>query len=273
MRIFFLLLVFSVLTFQSKAQLFKKPFLSGIYLQWGYNRDWFTRSNIHLSDGKTYDFTIHKVTAQDRPDFEGFWNTPLDVTIPQNSFRIGFYLNQKRTHAIEINFDHAKYVMDDYKTRRVTGTIHGRAIDKDTLMTPDFVHFEHTNGANFYHINYVGQQELWHNKKRVLATVIYKAGAGVVVPRSDVTIMGKQLDNEYHIAGYIISAEAGARFYPLKNLFFELTGKGGFANYLNVLTVAGGTAKHKFGYVEVVGLIGYDIPLNKKRWERKQQKN
>lgn len=271
MRKLLLFLSFSITAFSSNAQLFKKPFLSGVYLQWGYNRDWFTKSDIHLSDGKTYDFTIHKATADDRPDFEGFWNTPLDITIPQNSFRIGFYLNHKRTHAIEINFDHAKYVMDDYKVRRVSGEIHGRAIDKDTLMVPGFVHFEHTNGANFYHINYVGQHEIWRNKKRVLATAVYKAGAGVVVPRSDVTIMGKRLDNKYHIAGYIISAEAGARFYPARNLFLELTGKGGFANYLNVLTVEGGTAKHKFGYVEVIGLIGYDIPLNKKRWERRHK--
>lgn len=266
------LLLFALLcsSMSVQAQLFKKLQLSGVYLQWGYNRDWFSRSDIHLSDGKNYDFTIHKVTATDQPDFEGFWNTPLDVTIPQNSYRIGFYLNRNHTHAIEINFDHAKYVMIDYKTRRVSGEIYGRPIDKDTLMTPQFVHFEHTNGANFYHINYVGQKELLKNKarKRTLASVLWKGGAGVVIPRSDVTIMGKRLDNRYHIAGYIISLEGAARYYPFKNFFLEVSVKGGFANYLNVLTVEGGTAKHHFWYGAVVGLIGYDIPLNQKRFRK-----
>jgi hypothetical protein len=250
------------------AQLFKlkKPVLSGIYVQWGYNRDWFTKSDIHLSDGKNYDFTVHKAYAKDQPDFSGFRDAPLDITIPQNSYRIGFYLDREHTHAIEINFDHAKYVVEDYQTLRISGHINGREIDKDTLITKNFLHFEHTNGANFYHINYVHQQAVWHNPKRTLATVLYKIGGGIVVPRSDVTIMGKELDNKYHVAGYIFSAEAGTRFYPLKNLFLEANLKGGFANYLNVLTVGSeGKARHHFWYGEVIGLVGYDINFRKKK--------
>lgn len=250
----------------ASAQLFKKLSLSGIYLQWGYNRDWFSRSDIHFKNGNQYDFTVHQVTASDRPDFEGFWRTPLDITIPQNSFRIGFYINKKHTHAVEINFDHAKYVMDDYKVRRISGTIYGQTFDKDTLMVPNFVHFEHTNGANFYHFNYVSQIVLTHNKKknRMVTSFIYKLGAGFVMPKSDITIMGKRLDNRYHIAGYIVSAEAGGRYYPFRNLFLELNIKGGFANYLNTLTVEGGKASHKFYYTEVIGLVGYDINFHKR---------
>jgi hypothetical protein len=230
-----------------------------MYLQWGYNRDWFTRSNLHFSNAGQYDFTLYKAKAKDKPDFSGFWDTPLDITIPQNSYRIGLYLNKAQTHAIEINFDHAKYVVEDYQTLHIEGTIHGERLNKDTLVTPWFVHLEHTNGANFYHLNYVGQQELYRNKKRKMASAVYKVGAGIVVPRSDVTIMGTRLDNKFTVAGYILSAEAGLRFYPFRNFFIEATGKGGFANYLNALTVAGGRVQHSFGYVEVVGLIGYDI--------------
>ena len=247
------------------AQLFKKPKYSGIYIQWGYNREWYTKSDLHFSNGSSYDFTVKKARATDSPDFDGFWETPLDITIPQNSFRIGVYLNAEHTHAIELNFDHAKYVVYDYQKLRVTGTVHGEHFDRDTVIQPSFLHFEHTDGANFWHRNYVGQTLVRKNKKRTVATAIYKAGAGLVVPRSDVSIMGRQLNNKFHVAGYIASIEAGLRYYPVRNLFLELTAKTGYANYLNALTVEGGTAKHQFGYFSVTGLVGYDLHFGKRR--------
>jgi len=248
-----------------KAQLFSKPVFSGIYLQWGYSRDKYTKSDIHLHNGATYDFTLHDAVAKDKPDFDGFKTNPLDVTIPQNVIRIGVYLNKAHTHAIELNYDHAKYVVQDNQRVHITGQIHGEQIDKDTTITPWLIHFEHSNGANFYHLNYVGQQEIWKNKKRRLATAVWKLGAGVVIPKSDVTVFGKRLDNRFHVAGYILGAETGLRIYPLKNLFLETTVKGGFANYLNVLTVEGGSANHHFLYGEVTGSLGYDINFRKKK--------
>ena len=249
----------------TQAQLLPKAHFSGMYLQWGYNRDIFTKSDLHFKKDNEYDFTIHKAHAEDKPDFTGFWETPLDVTIPQNSFRIGMYLNRTNTWAIELNFDHAKYVVPDDQTLRISGQIHGESIDEDTVIRRSFVHFEHTNGANFYHINYVHQHFLLEGKRFARASYLLKGGAGVVVPRSDVTIMGKRLDNEFHVAGYIISGEAGLRFYPLRNFFLELNGKGGFANYLNVLTVEGGKAHHHFWYGEIIGLAGYDLNLGHQR--------
>ena len=238
-----------------------------MYFQWGYNRDIFSKSTIHFTNGDKYDFKEHDAVAHDQPNFEAFRKTPLDITIPQNSFRIGFYLNKKHTHAIELNFDHAKYVVDSRQTLRVSGTFQGREIDKDTLIHPRFLSFEHTNGANFWIINYVGQHELWNNHKRMKASVLWKIGGGVVVPRSDVILFEKQTDNKFHLAGYVMGLESGVRFYPLKNLFLEVNGKIGYANYLDVLTVDGGRASHAFRYAEVIGLLGYDINF------RKQQKN
>lgn len=246
----------------AEAQFYKHISLSGMYVQWGYNRDWFSKSTLQFTNGDKYDFTIHDAVAHDKPDFENFWKNPLDITIPQNSMRIGFYLDKKHSSAIEVNFDHAKYVVDDQRAR-ITGKIYGEEIDMDTLVKSPFLHMEHTNGANFLMVNYVKQRSLVDHKKLKLTT-IGKIGGGIVIPRSDVTIMGKRLDNKYHVAGYILAAEAGFRLYPLKRWFVELTGKGGFANYMNALTVENGSVKHHFYFAEVVGLVGYDIPFRKK---------
>lgn len=257
--------LFSIMLFSSvaEAQLFKSLSISGVYAQWGYNREWYSKSNIHLK-GADYDFTIHHATAVDKPDFQAIWKVPHHVTIPQTNFRIGVYLTQDQRHAIEINFDHTKYIMEDNKTRRISGHIHGRAVDMDTLITPNFVHFEHSDGANFLQINYVGQRELYTYKNRKLFSWVHKLGAGIVIPKSNVTIMGKQLDNRFHISGYVMSAETGIRYYVFRNFFLEFTGKAGFANYTNALTVESGKANHKFTYVEVIGLIGYDLHFRRK---------
>lgn len=263
------------LTQRPAAQIFqyKHPVFSGAYFQWGYNRDKYTRSDLHFSNGDQYDFTIHNAYGKDQPDFSGFRDAPIDITIPQNSVRVGFWLNAEHSWAIELNYDHAKYVVEDFQTLRLSGQIHGRQIDKDTLISKSFLHLEHTNGANFWMINYVWQHPVWKNKKRVLATVLGKAGGGVVIPRSDVTLMLNKLDNKFHIAGYIAGLELGSRFYMTKNLFLEANVKGGFANYLSVLTIEGGRARHNFFFGEVIGLLGYDVSFGKgKGWNKVQGK-
>jgi hypothetical protein len=257
----------------SFARLLDKPVFSGMYFQWGYNRDWYSKSDLHFKNGNKYDFTIYDAKAKDKPDFSGFWSNPIDITIPQNSYRIGVYLNKKHTHAIEINYDHAKYVVTDNQYLRIKGQLNGEAIDKVDTIRPYFMHLEHTNGANFYHINYVGQHALLTHKKKgyTRASVIWKAGAGIVVPKSDIILQGKRLDNKFHVAGYILGLEGGLRYYPFRNFFLEATVKGGHANYMNVLTVGdGGKISHKFNYAEVIGLIGYDINFQKRKKKDKE---
>jgi len=276
MRSFLLLLMACLMITDAQAKLkIRSVVFTGMYFQWGYNRDIYSKSDLHFANGNDYNFTIYGAKAHDQPDFSGFRTNPIDITIPQNVYRIGFYLNKKHTHAIEINFDHAKYVVTDYQKVHIKGQIGGETFDRqDTILYPYFVHMEHTNGANFYHINYVGQQELLHDKKRdfMRASVIWKAGAGIVVPKSDIFLMGQHLDNKFHVAGYIAGIEGGLRIYPFRNFFFEATGKGGFANYLNVLTVAdGGRIHHHFWFGEIIGTFGFDVNFRKYSYKRRMK--
>ncbi|HTN46514.1 MAG TPA: hypothetical protein VL098_09220 [Flavipsychrobacter sp.] len=250
----------------SHAGLFETVQLSGMYIQWGYNREWYSRSTIHFKNGNEYDFTLHRAVAKDKPNFDAIVKVPLQISIPQYSYRLGFYLNRERTQGIDFNFDHTKYVVQDYQQVRMTGFIGDRSYDEYITLNPSFLHFEHTDGANFLHFNYFREFPLVKTRKksRILLSAIAKAGAGIVVPRTDVTYKGKRLNNKFHLAGYIISAETGLRVFPLRDVFFETTLKGGFANYINALTIEGGSARHHFFYGEFIGTIGYCIPLSKK---------
>jgi hypothetical protein len=240
----------------------KKKLFTGMYLQWGYNTEWYTKSNIHFKDvvnGVPHDFTIYKAVAHDRNDMDGIIKRPIEISVPQYNYRIGFYLNQSHSKAIEINYDHSKYIVYDNQLLHAKGTIGTSYFDTDTAFTASQLHFEHTNGANFYHINYVRQYELKKNNKRTLFTALWKAGGGILIPKTDVTLSGKRVDNRFHIAGYCVGAEGGGRWYFAKKVFLEGTAKTGFANYTNALAAGGGRVNHSFGYFELIGTIGYDI--------------
>ena len=259
------ILLFIVIIFSASAQK-KSKLIEGMYLQWGYNTECFTKSNIHFKMANGDDFTLHKTVAHNRPDYDAIYKHPKDISIPQYNYRIGFYLNKKHSRAIEINFDHAKYIVTDYQTVRVTGKIDGVAVDSNMVLDPaTFLHFEHTDGANWLHINYVRQYNLLLKKKKQtpLATLLWKAGAGINIPRTDFTYHGDEFNNDFHVAGYNISVEAGARLYPLRRLFLELTGKTGYAHYINALAntkaLKGNRVHHGFGYVEGILTLGYDI--------------
>ena len=238
--------------------------IKGMYLQWGYNTEWYTKSDIHFKgsvNGVPHDFTVYNAKGVDQNDLDAIWKKPIQVSVPQYNYRIGFYLNKGKTKAIEFNFDHTKYIVSDDQRLHIKGTIGDQYFDQDTLVTKDgLFHLEHTNGANFYHINYV---QFWPlnrtNRKAGYFVPMLKLGAGFMIPKTDVTLFGKRLDNKFHLAGYMASVEGGIKYYITRNFFFEGTAKTGYAKYTNALTVDGGKAKHAFGYAELIATIGYDI--------------
>jgi hypothetical protein len=264
MRKIFFVVLFIILGELSFAQ--KGKLLKGMYIQWGYNKEWYTRSNIRFKLANGDDFTFLMAKAHDKPDLDAVYKNPVEISIPQYNYRFGFYLNDKHTKAIELNFDHIKYVVTDYQKVRVRGVINKVQVDADSILDPNnFVHLEHTDGGNLLHINYVQQKTLLMNKAntRPLVNLIWKVGAGINIPRTDFTYRGDRYNNAFHIAGYNLAAEAGARYYFGKRWFLEGTGKTGYVRYINALantnTDKGNRVIHAFGYFEFIALVGYDI--------------
>ncbi|MBP6430815.1 MAG: hypothetical protein KA319_03530 [Ferruginibacter sp.] len=233
-----------------------------MYLQWGYNTEWYTKSNIHFNtsvNGVVHNYTIYKAVAHDRNDLDAIFKNPIEISVPQYNYRIGFYLDKSKSKAIELNFDHTKYIVYDNQKLRAKGYIGSTYFDKDTAFTGHNMHFEHTNGANFYQINYVSQHTLKSKNNRPQFSLLWKAGVGIVIPKTDITLSGKRIDNRFHIAGYCLGVEGGGRWYFSKKWFLEGTAKTGFANYTNSLAVDKGKVNHNFGYFELVGTVGYEI--------------
>jgi hypothetical protein len=242
-----------------------------IYFGWGYNRDWYTRSDIHISNQNpqlingtyyTYNYTVYDVKAHDRPQFDRIKDV-INITIPQFNARFGMYLNDKHDVGFEINYDHAKYVVSDYQTAHFVGEINGQYFNKDTILDPiNLLHFEHSDGANFWMVNFMKRWKFVNskNKKFNLGAVV-KTGFGVVFPRTDVTVFGHRVNNRWKISGVIGGVETGLRAEFFKRFYLEYTGKVAYANYLNVITQGKGFGKanHKFGVAENILIVGYQF--------------
>jgi len=242
------------------GELKKKTTKGTLYFSWGYNKDWFSRSDLHFTEtsNETYDFTLYDVKAVDRPGFEQIFGS--DISIPQFIYRFGYYFNDKRNLGIEIGFDHAKYVMVANQKVHVKGVIHEKEIDKDTVLSPGFLAFEHTNGANFLMVSLMKRKPFYRVGQSVFNLVL-KPGAGIVIPKTDVALFGKHRDNEFHIAGYIAGLDVSLRYEYGRHLFAETGFKGCYANYMNVLTIGDAKANHHFFSLEYLLSIGYGIAL------------
>jgi hypothetical protein len=233
-----------------------------VYLAAGYNLDWFTRSNIHFVDYTTdhYDFMLYKVKAEDRPGLDNLLEQ--DITVPQYSFRLGYWLNNKSDLAIEINYDHVKYVMIQDQVVHMTGYFRGAYYDQDTTLIEDFIRYEHTNGANYAMLNIVKRFNIWHApNEHHWVSAVGKAGAGFVLPRTDSFIAGHRRNDTYHVAGYVAGVDVGVRYDFLRYFFLETSMKGCFANYADVLLYGDGKASQHWLSAEYIFTLGLQAPL------------
>jgi hypothetical protein len=233
-----------------------------IYFGFGYNLDKFSKSTIYFknSAGDNYDFTLTDLKAIDRDGIDHLFSE--DLTIPQFSFRIGYYFNNKKDLGIEINYDHVKYVVVQNQPTHVTGTIRGKSYDKDTIMTPDFVMYEHTNGANYCMLDLIKRHTFLKssNKKHWLSYVL-KPGLGFVFPRSDTKLFGNRINDQYHVAGIVAGIDGGLRYDFFKHFYLETSLKGAYANYMNVRLSGNGKAHQHFFSLEYIAILGLQFGL------------
>ena len=236
-----------------------------VFANWGYNRAQYTRSNIHF-EGPGYDFILHDVAAQDRPEnfsFGGYF-APKNIWIPQYNYRAGWFLSDR--WGLSIGLDHMKYVVGQYQTVRITGTIsaersvtYAGSSEHDVALTPDFLRYEHTDGLNLLSVDGDHYDRLWnsHNGKHALF-LTEGAFIGPVIPRTDVRLFGEGINNRFNVAGYGAGAQAGffAEFWD--HLFLRVAAKAGYIELPNVLTTgeAGNSARQRFWFVQEYAVLG-----------------
>lgn len=259
------------LTFsQNQHELFANK--GSFYFYWGWNRAIYSKSDIHFL-GENYDFVLSKISASDRPSpftLKTYFS-PKYLTIPQYNFRIGYFLSNK----INLSFgaDHMKYVMKPFQTTLISGYIkdidanYNGTYDEDEFqVNPNFLQFEHTDGLNYLNIE-TRISECIFSKKIWSINFIYGFGAGMLVPRTDATLMNFQRYDEFHISGWGISGLFGIQYNIGRILFIQFENKTGYINMPAIRTTSNklDRAKQDFIFNQFNASIGFRVLPNQKK--------
>jgi hypothetical protein len=240
---------------------------SNWYASWGYSGDTWGRSDIHVKQGAlNNDFTIHDVSGGDDKQ----WNSDVfgkGLTVPQYNIRVGRYLDPQHKWAVEFSLDHTKYNTDLGQISKVTGKIDGKPVNKNEALNKDFFDYKLHNGANHIMINIVRRLGLIGTiQDRHSLSAVFKAGAGIMLPHAENTVMGNKNDvgnktfsnavgfthGWWQLNGWTVGGEAGLQYVVYKPVYIELADKVAYADMWNI-PVYEGRAKQKI-WVNIVSL-------------------
>ncbi|MEZ4787657.1 MAG: hypothetical protein R2790_07235 [Flavobacterium haoranii] len=216
------------------------------YIFWGGNRANYTKSDIRFV-GKDYDFTIYDVEAHDKP--KGWhidYINPSRMTIPQTNFRMGYFISDH--YNISIGFDHMKYVM--YNDRRVhysgyypnAGSYNENPTADELTLDEDFLLFEHTDGLNYVNTEFSRVDDISKlfsktlNTDKLQINLTEGLGGGFIYPKTNTTLLDKERYDQFHVAGFGLSAKAGLNLTFFKYFFIQAELKGGYIEMNDIRT-------------------------------------
>jgi len=254
------------------------------YFYWGGNRAKYSKSDIQF-EGDNYAFTLQDVSAEDKP--KGWhidYINPSRMTIPQTSFRVGYYIHDN--YQVSFGFDHMKYVVVRPQNVSIDGFInfdgteegdanYNGVYNNDTINLidtkkpngdPQFFAFEHTDGLNYINLEIARVDDLGEylnlNPNKIQINLIEGIGIGGLYPKTDATIIGKKRNDEFKWAGYGVSAKAGLNLTFFNHFMIQTELKGGYINMPWIKTTSDGdTAKQNFWFMQHNITIGYVFQL------------
>jgi len=245
------------------------------FASWGWNRASYATSDISFK-GDDFNFILSDVKSNDKPKPFGIeFLAPDRLTIPQTNFEIGYFI--KDNYNIVFGYDHMKYVMRNNQTVNINGeistgsylfdeatynfdgTYENQAID----LSRSFLLFEHTDGLNYI---FVGANRFDNlNKLLRLNTTIVEVNLeegvdfGFVMPRTNSTILGNKRYDQFHVAGFGLSASAGLNLTFFKHFYIKTDFKIGYINMPSIRITENKSekAKQHFTFAETSYTFGY----------------
>jgi hypothetical protein len=238
------------------------------FVSWGGNRDSYTKSDVNFR-GKDYNFTVNDMKAHDKP--KGWhldYVNPANMTIPQTNFRMGYFFSDH--YSVSVGWDHMKYVMTQNQIANVTGNIniqegapgydYYNGVYNNTPVNmalngaqeggiaggtqgnpPAFLMYEHTDGLNYINTEVSRHDDISKlfgitNTDKVQINLTEGLGAGLLFPKTNTTLLGKERHDDFHVSGYGLSAKAGINFTFFKYFYLQGELKGGYINMQDIRT-------------------------------------
>ena len=199
------------------------------------------------------------------------------MTIPQTNFRIGYFVSDK--YNISFGVDHMKYVMTQNQTVNMNGeinlplneagsTYNGPYANTPMVMTEDFLKFEHTDGLNYVNTEITRVDDItkifgWNTDKVQLNTVL-GGGFGLLYPKTNTTLLGKERHDDFHVSGFGTALKVGLNLTFFKYFFIQSELKGGYINMQDIRTTksSADSASQDFNFLQTNIVFGGIFKIN-----------
>lgn len=237
------------------------------YVYWGGNRGYYSNSDIRFK-GDDFDFTVQDATAHDKPKgWHVDYINPTKMTIPQTNFRLGYFISDK--YNVSIGVDHMKYVMTQNQEATVIGNYpdkgsYGEVLSNGkTKLTEDFLMFEHTDGLNYVNAEIARYEDFSKylgitNTDKIQFNALVGVGAGVLYPKTNATVLGRERHDAFKVAGWGASAKAGVNATFFKHFFVQYEWKFGYIDITKapIILNNGAYASHHFTFNQGIFVVG-----------------
>ncbi len=213
------------------------------FVYWGWNQSVYSKSDISFA-GENYNFSLENVIADDKPSpFKiNIYLNPANATIPQYNFRLGYFINEK--YSISLGADHMKYVVRPDQTVKISGQISqtltqydGQYDEKDIQIRRGFLELEHTDGLNYVNTE-LRRQDLLMRWEKVDIQLVSGAGLGILIPRTDATLLNFERHDKFHVAGFGLGGVLGLQFKFGNYFFIQSEYKSGYINMPDIRTTS-----------------------------------
>jgi hypothetical protein len=237
------------------------------FISWGGNRDSYTKSDITFR-GKDYNFTLDNVQAHDKPKgWHVDYLNPARMTIPQTNLKLGYFINDH--YSVAIGVDHMKYVMTQDKTVNIDGYYPNPGSydellpNNQVLLTEEFLTFEHTDGLNYVNTEFSRHDDISSifkigNTDKIQVNLTEGIGFGLLYPKTNTKLLGKERHDDFHVSGYGTSLKAGLNVTFFKHFYIQGELKGGYINMQDIRTTLSSedTASQDFFFFQRIIAIG-----------------
>jgi hypothetical protein len=247
---FFALLSISTIQAQEEVKVQEKYTAHNkgkFFVSWGGNRESYSKSDITFK-GTDYNFTIENAVAQDKP--KGWhidYINPARMTIPQTNFRMGYFINDH--YSVAVGVDHMKYVLLQDQVAQFNGFYPNPGSYDELIIgqpnsikiTEKFLRYEHTDGLNYVNTEFSRHDDISslfkiNNTDKIQINLTEGVGVGLLYPKTNATLLGKDRYDDFHVSGFGTSIKAGLNITFFKHFYIQGEIKGGYINMQDIRT-------------------------------------
>ena len=95
------------------------------------------------------------------------------------------------------------------------------------------------------------------NTDKFQLNILEGVGAGILYPKTNTTLLGKERYDEFHVSGFGVSAKVGLNFTFFKYFFIEAEMKGGYINMNDIRTTDSSSDKASQHFLFLQRIIAF----------------